>query len=360
MFRLESGMKTALVITTALAALSFAESASAWQDANEIIATIPPVAGSVADVFVYVDSLRGKVYTGGEVINANTDTVIKTFPGYSVVAADPIHAKVYARTPGPTLSVIDENTDTVTGAIGTHVDPAHAFVDPLHEKLILINNAAPPNVGVTDLRTGKVLNTFPLLPVTGQPRAVAVDVVRETIYVFIQGDSSPFTAAPYSILALDERTGETKATIATPVISQWLSVDQEKGLLYAAGTGYSVDNVMDAPGTAIVIDMRTNKILETVVTAPANPPGDEQTITEEVVPDPANNIVYAAHFSNSTVVAFDERTGKVTATITMPAKMFGLGIDPSRRKVYAEAPLTGTIYVISAPGWGKKTFAAQQ
>jgi hypothetical protein len=35
----------------------------------------------------------------------------------------------------------------------------------------------------------------------------------------------------------------------------------------------------------------------------------------------------------------------------MPEKMFGLGVVPIRRKVYAQAPLTGTIYVISAPGW---------
>ncbi len=337
--------------------LSLATTASAQETPNLIITPIAPVPGSVADVFVYIDSARGKVYTGGEVIDSNTDKVIKTFPGYSAVAADPIHGKVYARTSGPTLSVIDENSDTVTGTIGSHVDPAHAFADPLNQKLILINNAAPPSVAVFDLISGAAVNTFPLLPVTGQPRAVAVDVVRQTIYVSIQSDSSPYTTGPYLILALDEKTGQTKATIPIPVISQWLAVDQDKGLLYAAGTGYNdyppgnpwPYGIEKRPGTAIVIDTRTNKIIRTVVTGPADSPSSFNTVTEEVVPNTLANTVYATNFSNSTLVAFEESTGKVAATVTLPEKLFGVGIDPTRRKVYAQAPFTGTIYVISAP-----------
>jgi DNA-binding beta-propeller fold protein YncE len=156
------------------------------------------------------------------------------------------------------------------------------------------------NIQVMDELSGKLLNTFPTLPVTGTPRAIAVDVVRETIYVFIQANQ--IGAAPYFIVALDERTEKTEASISIPVISQWLSIDEGKGLLYAAGTGYSEDNDVDAPGTAIVIDMRTNKILETVVVFPKNPTGDENTITEEMVPDPASNAVYASSFADSSVV----------------------------------------------------------
>jgi hypothetical protein len=46
------------------------------------------------------------------------------------------------------------------------------------------------------------------------------------------------------------------------------------------------------------------------------------------VPDPASNAVYASGFADSSVVSFDVRTGKVTATINMPEKMLGLGVDP--------------------------------
>jgi DNA-binding beta-propeller fold protein YncE len=147
-----------------------------------------------------------------------------------------------------------------------------------------------------------------------------------------------------------------------PVISQWLSVDQERGLLYAAGTGYNdyppgndwPYGIEKLPGTATVIDTKTNKIIGTVVTGPADSPDSFNTVTEEVVPDTRTDIVYATNFSNSTVVAFDERTGKVTATITMPEKMFGVGVDSIHGKVYAQAPFTGTIYVIStSDGWAK-------
>lgn len=348
--------KSGIALAGSILALAIAAPAFAWEKPYQIIGTIPPVPGGVADVFVYVNSLRGKVYAGGEVINSTSDKVIKDFPGYSVVAADPIHGKVYVRTSGPSLSVIDEDTDTVTGTVGTHVDPAHAVVDPFHEKLILIDNAPPPSVTITDLKTGKT-DTLSPLPVTGQPRAVAVDFRHETIYVSIQSDTSPYTTGPYLILAIDEKTGRTKATIPIPVISQWLSVDQEKGLLYAAGTGYNdypagnpwPYGIEKLPGTAIVIDTKTNNIVGTVITGPADTPDSFNTVTEEVVPDPRSGIVYATNFSNSTVVAFDERTGKVTATITMPEKMFGVGVDPIRKKVYAQAPFTGTIYVISAP-----------
>jgi len=343
-------------IATILSAFTLSAPASAWEQPYQIIGTIPPVPGGVSDVFVYVDSRRGKVYAGEEVIDSTTDKVIKDFPGYSVVAADPIHGKVYARTSGASLSIIDEDTDTVTGTVGTHVDPAHAAVDPLHERLILIDNAPPPSVTVTDLNTGEI-NTFSLLPVTGQPRAVAVDFQRETIYVSIQSDSSPYTTGPYLIAAIDEKTGQVKATIPIPVISQWLSVDQESGLLYAAGTGYNdyapgnpwPYGIEKLPGTAIVIDTRTNQIIKTVVTGPADSPSSFNTVTEEVVPAPRSGIVYATNFSNSTVVAFNEHSGNVTATIAMPEKMFGIGIDQFRRKVYAQAPLTGTLYIISAP-----------
>jgi hypothetical protein len=355
----KTNVKTMLALA-ALGAVTLAAPASAWQDGYEIIGEIPVSASGGADIVVYVDALRGKVYTGQEVISSHTNTVIKYLTGYSVIAGDALHGKVYIRDgSASTIFVLDTDTDKITGSFTLAtggVRPDGFAVDALHEKLIAYADFSEPQptAWVADLRTGKTLNTFSLLPVGATARAAAVDDVHQTIYLSIQYNVNG--AAPYAVFAIDENTGKIKANIPIPVISQWLSVDQEKGLLYVAGTGYSNDNSVDLPGSAIVINTRTNKIVETVTTAPANTGGSQQTITEEVVPDPASDIVYASQFSNSTVTAFDVKTGKIVATITMPEKMFGLGIDPFRRKVYAQGPFTGNLYVISAPGWGKLTF----
>jgi DNA-binding beta-propeller fold protein YncE len=361
-------VKTALALA-ALAAVTLAEPASAWQDANEIIATIPAGIG----LAVYVDPLRGKVYTGTTVIDGKTDTVTKTLllpAGYSILAGDPLHGKAYAATyaNSPDILIIDEDTDTVIASIPT--DPApyllyqQVVVDPLHEKVFYgteTGNGTPNSAGnsyvvVIDQRTNTITSK---LAVPGDVRGLAVDPVRETIYAFLTDYEANGLEGPHSIVALDERTGKIKTTIPMVDLAQGLAIDVEKGLLYAPGTGYSTetdDFNEQTPGWVVVIDEKTNKVIDTVVVAPLNP-NSSDVITEEVAVAPLSNTVYATNFAVHTVAVIDQLTNKIISTITTPGGNFGVGVDPIRRKVYVGCLGTGVL-VISAPGWSEIAFGS--
>jgi DNA-binding beta-propeller fold protein YncE len=357
MYSLESGMKP-LTLAAALMALTFVEPASAWQDAYEIIGTIPTDTGKVL-----VDPLRGMLFTGTSVIDENTDTVIATIPG-GLQALDPIHGKIYftnTTSSGATvLTVLDEDTYKTIATIT--LDPGSLFlnrfvVDPLHEKIVYgIEAGANSYVGVVDLRANKLIAKY---AVSDDVRAIGLDPIRETIYVSIS------SIGPFSIVALDENTGKVKATIPMTALAQGLlAVDEEKGLLYVPGTGFTTasDLFETAPGTVVVIDEKTNKIIDTIVVAPFDPTS-EKAITEQAVVDPLSDIVFAVTFSAATVVAIDQRTNKIVATIPLSGGGGGsdIAIDPIRRKVYAThfipgAPGLGNIAIISAPGWGNVAF----
>ena len=357
----KKNVKTALTLAATLMAVTLAERALAWQDANEIIATIPVGAG----LAIVVDPLRGKVYTGNLVIDDKTDTVTKTLPlpaGYSVIAGDPLHGKLYAATlfKSPDILVIDEDTDTVTATIPTNPAPyllyQQVVVDPLHEKVFYgtetgdgsPNSTAPSFVVVIDQRTNAITSTF---AVPGAVRGLTVDPIRETIYAFISNYDGHGLQGPNLIVALDESTGNVKATIPMAELSQGLAVDVVKGLLYAPGTGFTTENfATSAPGAVVVIDERTNKIIKTIDVASAGPTNND-VITEEVAIDPVSNTVYATNFAVPSVVVIDQITNKVISTITTPGGNFAVGVDPIRRKVYVGS--AGVILVISAPGWGE-------
>jgi DNA-binding beta-propeller fold protein YncE len=297
------------------------------------------------------------------VIDEKTDTVIATIPG-GLQALDPIHGKIYftnITSSGATvLTVLDEDTYKTTATIT--LDNGSLFlnrfvVDPLHKKIIYgIEAGANSYVGVVDLRTNELIAKY---AVPDDVRGIGLDPVRETIYASIS------SLGPFKIIALDEDTGKIKATIPLVSLAQGLlAIDEEKGLLYVPGTGFTTasDLFETAPGTVVVIDEKTNKIIDTIVVAPFNPTS-EKAITEQAVVDPVSNTVYAVTFSAATVVAIDQRTNKVVATILLPGGGGGsdIAIDPIRRKVYAThfipgATGLGDIEIISASGWGKIAF----
>jgi DNA-binding beta-propeller fold protein YncE len=352
--------KTALALAAALMAMTLAEPASAWQDAFEIIGTIPTDTGKVL-----VDPFRGRLFTNTEVIDENTYAVIAAIPG-GLQALDPIHGKIYLTSntsSGTTvLTVLDEDTYKTTATITLDPGPlsiSRVVVDPLHEKIVYgVQGGAKSYVGVVDLRANKLIAKY---AVPNDVRGIGLDPVRETIYASIYATSS----LPFSIIALDENTGKTKATISLVALAQGLlAVDEEKGLLYVPGTGFTTASSLyeTAPGTVVVIDEKTNKIVDTIVVAPFDPTS-EKAITEQAIVDPVSNTVWAINFSAATVVVIDQWTNKIIATIPLTGGGGGsdISIDPIRRKVYAThfipgAPGLGNIAIISAPGWGKFAF----
>jgi DNA-binding beta-propeller fold protein YncE len=357
MHQFEKSTKAALAVAATLMAVTLAEPASAWQDAYEIIGTIPTDTGKVL-----VDPIRGIIVTGTRVIDEKTDTVIATIPG-GLQALDPIHGKIYLTTStssATTLIILDEDSYETTATVTLENGPLflnRLVVDPLHEKIIYgIEAGANSYVGVVDLRTNELIAKY---AVPDDVRGIGLDPVRETIYASIS------SLGPFSIVALDENTGKVKATIPLVSIAQGLlAVDEEKGLLYVPGAGFTTASSVfeTAPGTVVVIDEKTNKIVDTIVVAPFDPTS-EKAITEQVVVDPLSDIVFAVTFSAATVVAIDQRTNKIVATIPLTGGGGGsdIAIDPIRRKVYAThfipgAPGLGNIAIISAPGWREVAF----
>jgi hypothetical protein len=166
-------------------AVTLAEPDSAWQDANEIIGTIPTDTGKVL-----VDPLRRRLFTGTRVIDEKTDTVIATIPG-GLQALDPIHGKIYftnITSSGATvLTVLDENTYKTTATITLDNGSLllnRFVVDPLHEKIIYgIEAGANSYAGVVDLRTNELIAKYAVPDdVSHQPFHALCPLPGHTLY----------------------------------------------------------------------------------------------------------------------------------------------------------------------------------
>jgi len=366
-----------MALATALAASTLAGPVLAQEPKpNTIIAKIPTTANPGPLV---VDPIRGKVYVGSEiyqgsntvqVIDEKTDTVIKTISvptEANDMAIDPLHGKVYVSSEysGDVL-VIDEETDTVTASItaapGPVFSPTGSFnylvnnvkVDPLHEKVFVgVDQGGTSSnsykgvtsyIAVVDQRTNKVTTQ---IAVPDDVRGLIVDPLREIIY---DANSS---LGPYSILAIDERSGKIKATIPITDQTQYFAIDEERGLLYASEDGFT-DNppghVVLYPGTVSVIDERTNKIVDTITTAPIDPTGIGKAVTEGIVFDYLNKTLYVANGFTANILAIATRTDKITATIPTGGSNVSVDVDPARAKVYVSNYLNNAVYAIAAGG----------
>jgi len=99
-----------------------------------------------------------------------------------------------------------------------------------------------------------------------------------------------------------------------------------------------------------VIDERTNKIVDTITTAPIDPTGIGKAVTEGIVFDYLNKTLYVANGFTANILAIATRTDKITATIPTGGSNVGVDVDPARAKVYLSNYLNNAVYAIGAGG----------
>ena len=365
-----------MALATALAALTLAAPASAWDRPNIITATIPTSASTVQLV---LDPVRHKVYAGTEVYqgvdtvsNVNTVQVIDekthaviqkiTVPvEANSLAIDPIHGKVYVSSQySGVVYVIDESTDTLvdsitvvaganyTPGVGFNYSFARSAIDPVKEELFeAVYEPAGSFVAVVDLRHKNSIKQFPLPSAQPSlsPNSIIVDPIRKVIYV------ANGQAAPFSILALDEESGKIIGSISVPDWTGYFAIDEERGILYASLSGF-VSNITKrilTNGSVIVIDQNTFTITDTIVTAPIYVTGEGFAVTEEIALDPLNHTLYVANGHTANILAIDTRTNQITATIPTPGGFnVRVGVDPLLRKVFVSDFFNNVVYDISA------------
>ena len=97
-----------------------------------------------------------------------------------------------------------------------------------------------------------------------------------------------------------------------------------------------------------MIDEDTNSLTQEIITSPFPPAatGTEDALTVQVAIDPVNGIGYTTNWFFKSVDIFDLRTNELIDTITINDQVWGLVVDPIRRKVYASS--STNLYVISA------------
>jgi len=327
--------------------------------AGNVIATIT---GFNWPTGIAADSYRGKVYvanvnptigSGGSlsfpaqgyvaVIDEKTNTITKTIPvgAYPyAMALDPFHGKVFVVDYlSASISVIDENTDTVSATITGISNFGHGIaVDPVRGKVYVVT--ALGTFWIVDEATGTVVTSV-ALPTSGG--GVGVDPITGNIYAAINpGKTNAF------VEVFDPTTYALTATIPlTTPEAEWVAVDPIGKKLYATGSNAYNES---AVGALFVIDTATNTLTNTI------PAIHNDTIAPAF--DPINRKVYVTSIDYKSneggVMVIDAVSDTVIETFTLNAA-FSTAVDPIRRTLYVTFENGTTTDVISIGGpepWG--------
>jgi len=252
---------------------------------------------------VYVASLTGGIVS---VIDEKTNTVTSTINLSATsltlaIGIDPFRGKVYVGTYPNTISIIDENTDTVINTItNTPAAPStnqYAYapqgigVDPIRG-LVWVSAGpgpvtSPHNLYAIDEQTDTI--TGALIPLNSQSFSPTVDPIRGLVYVPNNGGS---------VTVVDEKTRAVVATIVTGAAgnaSTSVGLDPVTRTAYVSNYG-PVNGNNYGGGYISVIDTVTNTITDTItVGGAAGGPG------HGVAVDPVRRSVYVTNWKGNFV-----------------------------------------------------------
>lgn len=287
------------------------------------------------------------------------------------VAVNPATSTVYvANTDASgTVSVISEQTRTVTATIPVGISPEEVAVNPA-TNMVYVTNMGGGTVSVISGQANTVVATIPVGTSNNpEPRGIAVNPGTNTIYVANQNDGTvsvisgqtntvvatiavgpPGTAEPvgvavnpatstvyvanpvcctkaFGITVIDARANTVTATISAGSNSNphFVAADPQTDTIYATNP--------QVPNTVSVINGQTNRVTASI------PVGD---IPQGVAVNPASSAIYVANEFSGTVSAISGPTQKVIATVPVGTDPFGITANPA----------TNTIYVTN---WGSDT-----
>jgi len=257
------------------------------------------------------------------VIDGETDTVTGTIsvgsePG--AIAVDPLTNMVYvANWNTGNVWVINGETNTATRVIDLGVSPSGVAVDPSTHMVYVVDDNY---VSVINEETDTVTGT--LYPTGDDLMGVAVDPLTDMVYV----TSYETSYAPNSVSVVNGATGDVTATIDLGFNPQSIAVDPLTDMVYVAD---------GAPNSVLVINGATNTVTGTIGVG-SDP--------RSVAVDPLTDTVYVTNYLSGTVSVIDGATNTVTGTISVGSNPSGLAVDPSTGTVYA-ADVSSTMWAIT-------------
>ncbi len=276
-----------------------------------------------------VDTRTGRLARATEL---GATWIVAPAPGGRLLALDPQLCLVRIVDPAEGITAtrpFRAGIDFVRMAIG---DPAtgHVFVAGISYSALTDNEV--PEIALLDGRSGRSLATAQpaLAPQSSghalsvEPLALAVDPTRHRLFIFdADGVESIF----------DSRDLHHLASLRLPLAIEHPLVDARTGQLFGLGRpaallGSWMPGQSDPPGTLVMIDLRTGRLLGTAV--------------RERLPDRAGELalgpkgkVYVASAATGSILVLDGRIGAIRQTIPAGASPAQLAIDASRQSLYA-------------------------
>lgn len=325
------GPVTVLTSTTALARLTL--DASAAVGARYVTvqtgvqqAILPNGFQAVTDWLLYVANVESNTVS---VIDTNTDQVTGTIqvadhPEEIAVTPDGSHAYVASGTfctPG-VVSVIDTQTnavtDTITAGLGTFTRGIAITPDGTRA---YVSNVCSNSVSVINTATDQVVATIGGL---NFPLGIVFSLDGTRAYVAVGGSTS---SGPSAISVIDTSTNTVLTTIGVGPQPHNLALTPDGTRLYVAN-----ESDGQSTGSITVIDATTNAITATIPSSGAG------TGWPAVTPNGIQ--VYVSNRDSNSVTVIDASSNTITATVPVGIEPNGVVVRPDGTRVYVASNST--------------------
>ena len=287
---------------------------------------------------------------------ARTSHAITVPAAPQAIAVNPVTNRVYVAHGGTTgVTWFDGASETPAAVAGAFSSPVAIALNPATNR-IFVANFATDDVAVIDGGA----NTSANVAVAASPNAIAVDGVRNRIYVAGAGgtvsvldgttlartdlaagtDPASIALNPLTSRVVVANSGSGDATLIDGRVYKQATLDASDVRAAAVNpfTHRAYLAVGGSPGSVKVIDTSTdaNAVVATV------PVGDDPGA---LAVDFASNRVYAANLGSDSVSAIDGATNAVTTTLTLGATPGGIAVNAATRKLYVTQPSNGNVLV---------------
>ncbi len=261
--------------------------------------------------------VRGSLGSAISILDGSTDRVVTTLgvpyseDAYSLapnIAVDTSTGVVYATNFNEgNVTVIDGETNQVTGSIATGGSPASAVFDPSNGDLYVANWGGD-NVTVLSCATN---STVANIPVGTHPASILYDAASQRVFVanYGSGNVSVINAST-NTWAADLRTGTTSS------YPEDLALDTS-------------DNYVDA-----ISELNTNVTIFNATTLAVVGSPHVGSIPEELAYSPIGDAVYVTNSASGNVTVISQSTSAPVANITTGTVPFGVVYDAVDEEVY--------------------------
>ncbi|MGC1580602.1 MAG: YncE family protein, partial [Candidatus Acidiferrales bacterium] len=261
--------------------------------------------------------VRGDLGSAISILDGSTDRVVTTLGvpysqnAYSLapnIAVDTSTGVVYAMNFNEgNVTVIDGETNRVTGSIATGGSPASAVFDPSNGDLYVANWGGN-NVTVLSCATN---STVANIPVGTHPASILYDTASQRVFVANYGSGN--------VSVIDASTNAWVANLRTGTTSSYpedLALD-------------TADNYVDA-----ISELNTNVTIFNAATLAVVGSPHVGSIPEELAYSPIGDAVYVTNGASGNVTVIGQVNSEPLANITTGTDPFGVVYDAVDEEVY--------------------------